>query len=69
MNQKCTVEFKLTLSYKNYKSVGSSSYPQLDSHCDGPTPLKLLEEGAWAFLLQDLKMERDNRGKQYIKKL
>lgn len=34
-------------------------YLKLDGYCDWSTTLKLLEEGAWAFFLQDLKMQMD----------
>lgn len=41
------------------------SYPELDGHCDGPAALKPLEEGARAFLLQDLAKEQYNREKEH----
>lgn len=37
----------------------ASPYSELDSHRDWPAALQSLEEGARAFLLQDLTRERD----------
>ena len=51
---------RLIIRPNNYKCGLSDSYPQLDSHCDGPTALQPLEEGARAFLLQDLAIYKDN---------